>query len=37
MNKNNETETDSQIQRTNRWLPERRGVGGVVSQLGKGD
>ena len=35
MNKNNETETDSQIQRTNRWLPERRGVG--VSELGKGD
>ena len=25
MNKYNKTETESQIQRTNRWLPEGRG------------
>ena len=28
MNQYNKTETDSQIQRTNRWLPGVRGVGG---------
>ena len=27
MNKHNKIETDSQIQRTNRWLPEGRGLG----------
>ena len=28
MNKQNTTETVSQIQRTNRWLPKGRGMGG---------
>ena len=27
MNEYNKTETDSQIQRTNQWLPEERGEG----------
>ena len=31
MNKYNKIETDSQIQRTNRWLPDRRG------EMDKGD
>ena len=26
MNRHNKTGTESQIQRTNRWLPEERGV-----------
>ena len=33
MNKHNKTETGSQIQRTNRWLPERRGLGGGEKQV----
>ena len=33
MNKDNKTETDSLIQRTNWWLPE----GGGISEIGKKD
>ena len=33
MNKHNKTETVSWIQRTNRWLPEGRGV----KEIGEGD
>ena len=32
----NKTETDSQIQRTNRWLPEGQGVG-EIDEIGEGD
>ena len=32
MNKQNKTETDSQIQETNRWLPEWGGVVGQAKQ-----
>ena len=35
MNKHKETETHSQIQRTNCWLPEERG--GVLGKIDKGD
>ena len=32
MNKHNETEAESQIQRINRWLPEGRGLGEEENQ-----
>ena len=35
MNKHNETETDSQIQRKNWWSPKGRGVG--MSEICEGD
>ena len=35
MNRHNKTETDSQIQRKNRWSPKGRGVG--MSETGEGD
>ena len=35
MNKHNKTETDSRIQRTNRWLPEGRMVG--IREIAEGD
>lgn len=34
--KQNKTEPDSQIQETNHWLPERRGVK-RVGEIGEGD
>ena len=33
MNKHNKTETDSKIQRTNRWLPDGRGMGAGKKQV----
>ena len=35
-NKQSKTETDSEIQRTNCWLPEWRGHGGM-SEIGEGE
>ena len=32
----NKTKTDSQIQRTNQWLPEGQGVG-EIDEIGEGD
>ena len=33
MNKHKKTETELQIQRTNRWLPEKREVGGEKKKM----
>ena len=35
-NEHNKTEIDSQIQRTNKYLPKGRGAGGM-SEIGEGD